>query len=102
MRRIYISGGISNAKDYRNEFFMAEEFLSIGFDNIVNPVTIADNLKFPGAYTEKDKYKEYMRADLKALLECTHIFMLKNWKTSKGACFELKTAKICGLEIIYA
>jgi hypothetical protein len=95
MKTIYISGGITGISTYRETFKKAEEFLRTKHNHVpVNPVNIGDALINPS-------YEDYMKADLKALLNCTHIFMLKNWKKSKGACFELATAKMCGLEIIY-
>lgn len=43
----------------------------------------------------------YMRNDLKALLDCDAVFMLYNWKDSKGAKVEHDLAESLGLEIIY-
>ena len=51
---------------------------------------------------EHDKsWESYMREDLKALLDCTHIYMMKNWDTSRGAIIERNLAKDLNIEAIY-
>lgn len=47
-------------------------------------------------------YEEYLADDIKELANgCTAIFMLDNWKDSKGAKIELDLAKKLGLKIYY-
>ena len=92
--RIYISGAITGIKDYEKKFMDAEKYLSRDCIHIENPVRIGSGLKNP-------TYEDYMRADLKALLTCDEIYMLHGWSESKGACFELDTAKMCGIKIRY-
>ena len=88
MKRIYISGGITGIKNYRENFETAENYLlNQGFE-VVNPVKISGPLS--------------MRDNLKELLCCTHIYMLDKWWMSKGAIVELIVAKVCGLVVSYA
>lgn len=47
------------------------------------------------------QYGCYMKADLRALLDCDFILMLPNYMQSRGAKVELKVARICGLETLY-
>jgi len=102
MRKIYISGPITGVKKYRKNFENAEKILDLKGYTVENPVTIGDRLHFPRTFSESDKYATYMRADLLALLGCTHIYMLDKWYNSRGAIIEYIVAKICGLKVIYS
>jgi len=42
-----------------------------------------------------------MRIDIKALVDCDAIYMLNNWRDSKGANVELNIAQGLGMEIIF-
>lgn len=44
-----------------------------------------------------DEWAEYMREDLRALTECTAIYLIQGWCDSKGAVLEAKVAKALGL-----
>lgn len=46
-------------------------------------------------------HKEAMEICLEALKDCTHIYMLKDWKESKGAKIEHQFALENGIKIIY-
>lgn len=95
MKRIYISGGITGIKNYKENFETAENYLlNQGFE-IVNPVKVGEKL---GSVS----YPLYMRADLEELLHCTHIYMMDKWWMSKGAIVELIVAKVCGIVVSYA
>lgn len=43
----------------------------------------------------------YMRYDIRALTECTHIYMLDGWMNSPGAKLEHDLAQVMCMEIIY-
>ena len=43
-------------------------------------------------------WADYMRADLKLLLDCDYIFMLEGWEDSKGARLERGLAERLGIE----
>ncbi len=103
MRSIYISGGITGVEDYKANFQLAEEGLIYtgNFEEVANPVTIGEKITFPECIKEKDKYKVFMREDLKVLLKCTHIYMLDGWKSSRGALIEIIVAKICGIHMVF-
>ena len=57
-------------------------------------------LRLPGIHFGIS-HAEAMKICLEALKECTHIYMLKDWKDSPGARIEHEWAKNNGLEIIY-
>jgi hypothetical protein len=93
--KAYISGKITGLPievAYHN-FNSAEiTLMNEGFD-VINPMTINHNHDLT--------WESYMKADLIAMLECTHIYMLKDWHLSKGANIEYNLAKDLGLKIIF-
>jgi hypothetical protein len=81
--RIYISGPISGKPDGNKPAFehAAELIRSHGHDP-VNPHDVCANIG-------KDAlWHDYMRKDIKALLDCDAIVMLPGWEDSRGACLE--------------
>lgn len=93
-RKIYISGGISGhpLEERRAVFACAEEELrGRGYDP-VNPFNNGVLLDAP--------YGDHMRADLRMLLDCDGIYLLRGWESSRGACLEHAVAEACGLSIM--
>ena len=100
MKTIYLSGKITGLEKsvYEKNFQQAELFYrACGYD-VVNPCHIsAEVLKNkPNA-----DYEDFMKADLKALADCTHIAMLEGWESSPGAKREKEEAERLGLEVMY-
>lgn len=93
MKKVYISGKITGIDNHAELFSSAElELKSMGFHPI-NPVTINH---------EHDKsWESYMKEDIKALCDCTGIYMLRNWKKSTGAKIEYKIAMWLGMDIYF-
>ena len=98
--RIYLSGKITGLEKevYTRQFARAESFYRTGGFDVVNPVTIGEEvLKInPNA-----KWEDFMQEDLKALRTCTHIVLLDGWEESKGAKMEKAEAEKMGLEIMH-
>lgn len=96
MKKIYISGKITGLDpvDAEKKFQEAEEFLKHVFPekNIVNPMK--SNWK-------NKTWEDYMIDDIKLLFECDAIFMLYDWKDSKGATIEHFIAEVTNKEILY-
>lgn len=93
-KRIYISGKMSGMakEDYQKKFSNAEEYLEkLGFD-VVNPSTVNSDI-IP--------YNDLLWADLRILMSCDAIYMLDNWKFSKGATAEYYFANAIGLDILF-
>lgn len=92
-KRIYISGQITGLprSEWFAKFERVEQQLLAAGHNVINP---AKNMM-------RLTYDEYMAIDLMLLENCDAIYMLDNWKKSKGACQELEKARQLALEILY-
>ena len=89
--RVYISGPITGV-DFGNRFaFMgARAVLELCGYEAVDPSEVH--------LDDEASWSDYMRADLKLLLDCNFIYMLEGWENSKGARLERELAKILGIE----
>ena len=92
MKKIYISGAITDDPHYLDKFARVEKHLVIQGHEVVNPTTLK--------HDHNKSYESYMKEDIKALLDCDVIFMISGWTISKGAMFEREVAIICGIEIL--
>lgn len=95
MKKVYISGPISghNYEERKADFARIQEYLEkLGYE-VFNPM--ANGLP-PESTTA-----EHMKVDIKALLECDCIYMMKKWNHSAGCQTELLVATAIGLEFIF-
>lgn len=94
MKKIYISGKITGIEIEAPALFAKaeKELQAKGFET-VNPMTLNHN--------HDKSWHAYMKQDIKALCDCDSIYMLANWKDSKGAIIEMEIANYIGLEVIY-
>lgn len=92
--KIYISGKISGIENEALQLFEeAEEYLCANGYEPVNPMKLLH---------DHDKtWESYMREDLKAMLDCEGVFMLKNWESSTGAKIEHGLAHALNLKVFY-
>jgi len=92
--KIYISGKITGIEDKAFEIFQkADEHLqSMNFET-VNPMLLKHN--------HDKSWESYMKVCLKALIDCDKIYMLLNWRDSKGAMMELEVARKLGISVIF-
>jgi len=92
MKKIYISGKITGIEDQAAQLFEQAEtdIRNAGFEP-VNPMKLN--------HKHDKSWESYMKADLKALLDCDGIFMLDNWSDSKGALIELDLALKVGVPV---
>ena len=98
--KIYISGKITRQVNYRHLFKKAEEDLLLNEHEVVNPVTIGDELTINPDWPETKQWAGYMKADIHAMLECDAVYMLANWEDSTGAVMEREIAIKCGMIIL--
>ena len=94
MQKIYISGKITGIEKKAPLIFAEAELdlIDRGF-NVVNPIKIKHN--------HNGSWANYMKNDIKALMDCDAIYMLSNWTGSKGAEIERRLALDLGMKIIY-
>lgn len=94
-RKCYISGKISGLPEeiYLQLFEQAkkevEEFGLIP----VSPIEIVHN--------HSGSWEDYMRNDIKALMDCSIIYVLRNWKESSGAKVEVALANTLGFIVLH-
>ena len=95
MKKIYISGPISgyDINERKDAFAKAQEVLELCGYEVRNP--------FDNGLDREASTHEHMRADLKMLLDCDEILMLKGWNRSAGCNVELQCAVAAGLEVCF-
>lgn len=91
---IYISGRITGNPHYMQDFERAEKCLFEAEQVPVNPCKVCP-------FDKNKTWFDYIREDVKALVDCDAVYMLKGWRHSKGARLEHYIAKKLGLTIIY-
>lgn len=89
---IYIVGSISGDPNYKRKFKKAEKHLrEMGFDKVISPTCVPDNLP----------YECYAPISIGFVQTCDCLFVLRDWKESKGARAEVAYAEMLGKEIFY-
>jgi hypothetical protein len=92
MMRLYVSGPMTGKPDLNKPAFAeaAGALHAAGFD-VVNPA----------AWTGGPDYswEDYMRVDLRLLLDCDGVAVLPGWLRSRGARLEVHVARNLGLPI---
>jgi hypothetical protein len=91
--RIYLSGPMSGLPDLNFPAFnaAAAKLRSLGY-TVVNPAELN-----PDNTTAWDAC---MRADIKALCDCTTLALLPGWERSQGAHLEMHIAHRIGIEVL--
>ncbi|NMA07252.1 MAG: DUF4406 domain-containing protein [Ruminococcaceae bacterium] len=101
MKKVFISGKITGEPidDCLYKFNDACSYI-LGFGLCGHLTEIVNPLFLEGIYFGIS-HQEAMKICLEALKDCSHIFMLKDWKESKGAMMEHQFAMDNGIKIIY-
>lgn len=99
--KVFISGKITGEpiEECFYKFGEAWEYLS-GLEKEYQIIEIVNPLRLIGIHFGIS-HKEAMEICLKELKTCSHIYMLKDWKESKGAMMEHQFALDNGIKIIY-
>lgn len=94
--KVYISGPISGKEDGNIEAFCdaALDILTSG-NYPVNPHDVGYFLPLESSWLD------YMRVDIKALVDCDEIYMLRGWWRSRGARLEWLIARGLGMKVRY-
>ncbi len=92
MKRIYISGPMTGLPELNfPAFHAAAAKLRQHGHQAVNPAELNPDTT--------SSWHDCMRADIKALCDCTSLALLPGWQNSSGAQLELHIAHRLGLEI---
>lgn len=91
--KIYISGAITGTdiEKTKKQFKNIENKLIAFGHEAINPFEIHQK--------PINSWSDYMKEDIKELVDCDAIFMLKGWRKSKGAQLEIHIARELGLKI---
>lgn len=96
MKKVFISGKITGEPIIPCVFKFKQAMLDEkirDFETIIHPFHLDVYFNIP--------HKEAMELCLEALKDCSHIYMLKDWKKSKGAMMEHQFALDNNIIIIY-
>lgn len=86
--KIYITGKITGNSNYKEQFAAAEKKLKAEGHQVINPTWKPEGLP----------YKQYIDMGLMELQQCDVIYLLSDWKDSKGARMEYIYALTVGLK----
>ena len=90
----YLSGPISghDVEIQRRQFEIAAEMLRERGYSIVNPIEFDEDEDLPWA--------EYLRKDIRALMDCGGVVVLPGWEASRGAALEVHIAHQLGMQVL--
>lgn len=97
MTNVYISGPITNNPDYKEDFARAEQLLKDNGFVARNPLVVEKKLR--SIYREPS-YEEYLKEDIRMLLDCDGIYFLEGSEDSKGCKVEAAIAEVCGIPTV--
>lgn len=91
-RAVYISGPMTGLPEFNFPAFNAKaaELRAAGHD-VINPTEHGED-----GCTE---WHEFLRKDIRLLMDCYAIHMLPGWENSKGARLELHIARELGMRV---
>ena len=96
--RVYLSGPM---KGYPNSNFPAFHSTAAALRarglEVVNPAEIGVST----AENDPNFYNDCMRADLKAMMDCEAIALMRGWEASNGANLELHVAHRVGMRVLF-
>lgn len=92
---IYLSGKITGTPDYMDKFRRYQKILESEGMIVINPAEVS--IGMPTTFT----HEQYMRHTMPLIDEADAIYMIKDWRTSVGACMELGYAIAKGKEIMF-
>ena len=90
-KKIYLSGKISGDPNFKEKFAQKAKELTDQGHLVFNPAL------HPDMFT----WEQFMELDLKALANCDSIYLLDDWKDSRGAKIEYDEALRLGKEVLF-
>lgn len=92
--RVYISGPMTGLPELNfPAFHRATKQWRDGGSEVVNPAELNPDLA--------STWRDCMKVDIVALLDCECIFMLAGWENSKGANLEKLIAEALEMDVVY-
>lgn len=93
--KVYVSGRITGLPldEAKAKFDAAKLRLTKRGHEVVTP--------FDNGLPHSASYAEHMKADIRMLLDCDAIYLLRGWTYSGGASVERDVARVSGLQISY-
>ena len=97
-KKVYLSGPITGMSNKNIEEFekYEEKFRNLNFE-VVNPHKLHTKEE-----EEKYTWSQFMKVDIKAMMDCDFVAVLKGWEKSKGANLEVYIARNIEMPIIDA
>ena len=94
---VYIAGPIKDMPDYnRDEFMRVQKMLEREGHTVFNPTSYIPNVN-----PEAVPYESYLQISMTMLHHCDAIYMLKGWRSSKGATAERAYAIASSIRVHY-
>jgi hypothetical protein len=91
-KRVYLSGPITNTKNYKGLFMFAEELAALGdAEQIYNPAA---------QISASSSWEQAMHRCLSEITNYDTIVMLPGWNVSRGARLESDVALACGIHVV--
>ena len=91
-KRVYLSGAITNTKNYKGLFMFAEELAALGdAEQIYNPAA---------QISASSSWEQAMHRCLSEITNYDTIVMLPGWNVSRGARLESDVALACGIHVV--
>lgn len=89
----YLCGPMSGYPDFNRTQFVAcaQQLREIGYD-IVNPIEFDEEPGMP--------WSDYLRKDIRALMDCGGVITLPGWQESRGASLEIHIAHALGMWVL--
>jgi hypothetical protein len=100
VKRVYISGPIKSDPEYKIHFSRMEDILKKHGYKVTNPAKGKMIFWKMLNCWRTPEWIDYMKVDIKMLIKCDFIIMLKNWENGKGARLEYHIAKELGIEVL--
>lgn len=97
-RTLYLAGPITGNLDFRNDFAAAKlEVAQLGYV----PISPLEVCMDAGLVEGQHSWKEFMQHDIRALIVCDGVYMLRGWEDSRGARIEQFLANALDLLVLY-
>ena len=93
MTRYYISGPMSGYPEHNaSQFKLAAKMLRERGYEVCNPIEFDEE---PGV-----AWSDYLRKDIRALMDCGGVITLPGWQESRGASLEVHIAHALGMTVL--